>query len=522
MSTASKFRDQPAYASNVTGHERALDQLRHTLFFGAGAQLRNGFRCIGLIDKMNFVGAKIIKGPTSWIYDPVLPGSTVHDMRIIKVVKTIALSIARVRQIKPLLATALLFPAFAVSLMAKDIPVADARAFPEALAAAQPGDCLILAEGEWRDASLVFTGKGTEDAPITLRAATPGKTVLTGKSTLRIGGEYLVVEGLLFQNPDPSVSDLIEFRQNSKKLARHCRLTGCAIIDTVMADRAVESRWVNLYGADHRVDRCSFAGKSSKGATFVVWLGGGSKGRHRIDHNYFGPREELGSNGGETIRIGDSATSMLTAACLVERNLFERCNGEAECISNKSCGNIYRDNTFLEVSGTLTLRHGNGCLVERNAFLGNGARGTGGVRIIGEDHTVRGNYFEKLTGVNARAAISIMLGIPDSPAHRYFQVKRARVENNTFVDCKTPILLGLNDDKKATLAPIETNFNGNQIVSPRHAMIEARCPLDGVVWTDNLCSGPTLGITPVAGIALGEPTVTPLQPITRAEVGTPW
>ena len=55
----------------------------------------------------------------------------------------------------------------------------------------------------------------------------------------------------------------------------------------------------------------------------------------------------------ETIRIGDSQTSLLMGGCVVEKNLFEKCNGEAECISNKSCGNIYRENTFLEVSGTL-------------------------------------------------------------------------------------------------------------------------------------------------------------------------
>ena len=102
--------------------------------------------------------------------------------------------------------------------------------------------------------------------------------------------------------------------------------------------------------------------RPGKGPTFVVWLGDGNEGRHQIDHNYFGPREKLGKNGGETIRVGDSKTAMLTGGCVVEKNLFEKCNGETECISNKSCGNIYRDNTFLEVSGTLTLRHGNGCI----------------------------------------------------------------------------------------------------------------------------------------------------------------
>ena len=208
--------------------------------------------------------------------------------------------------------------------------------------------------------------------------------------------------------------------------------------------------------------------------------------------------------------------------CVVEKNLFEKCNGEAECISNKSCGNIYRENTFLEVSGTLTLRHGNGCVVERNVFLGNGAKGTGGIRIIGEDHIVRGNHLERLTGDDARSALCLMLGIPNSPANRYFQVQRARVENNTLVDCEHPILIGLSDDKNATLAPVETVFSGNQVLSPKHFVIEARCALDGITWRENRFSGKALGIPVKEGIETSEPKVTPLKPITRAEVGTTW
>jgi poly(beta-D-mannuronate) lyase len=277
-----------------------------------------------------------------------------------------------------------------------------------------------------------------------------------------------------------------------------------------------------LYGSRHRVDHCAFQGKSDKGSTFVVWLGEGNTGQHQIDHNYFGPRDKLGKNGGETIRVGDSKTSMLTAGCVVERNLFQRCNGETECISNKSCGNIYRENTFLEVSGTLTLRHGNDCVVERNLFIGNNVRGTGGIRIIGEDHVIRGNYLENLTGDDGRSAISFMMGIPSSSAHRYFQVKRVLVENNSIVDCEHPLLIGLSDDKNATLAPVHTVFRGNAIFSPEHTVIEARCPLGGITWQDNHFEGKSLGIRAVEGIKTDSARPTKLNPISRAEVGPSW
>lgn len=401
---------------------------------------------------------------------------------------------------------------------AKDIAVSDLQALP----AASPGDNLILPEGEFRDVELTFSGLGRADAPITLKAARPGRTILTGKSTLRLSGDHLVVEGLHFQEPDPTVSDLIMFRKDAKTLASRCRLTGCAVTSSLKEDGKKESRWLGLYGEGNRVDHCTFSGKTGKGTTFVVWLGDANKGGHQIDHNYFGPREKLGKNGGETIRVGDSKTSMLKGGCVIEHNLFEKCNGEAECISNKSCGNLYRENTFLEVGGTLTLRHGNGCTVERNVFLGNQASGTGGVRVIGEDHIVRNNYFENLTGDDARSSICLMMGIPNSPLNRYFQVKRARITGNQIVNCKHPVLIGLGDDKDATLAPVETVFEGNQISSPESVAVEVRCDLSGVSWKQNVVEAKGLGIPATAGIENGSPVIRPLKALERKDVGAGW
>lgn len=414
-------------------------------------------------------------------------------------------------------------------LWAAEIPIASEAELKRAIARAQPGDTLVLGNGQWPDVNLVFEGKGTALAPITLRGEVPGKVVLTGKSSLKIAGEYLVVEGLHFKNPDPNISDLIQFRKDSKQLAKYCRLTQCAVVNSKTNEDVEESRWLGMYGEANRVDHSNFEGKSGKGTTLVVWLGANNVGNHHIDHNYFGPRERLGENGGETMRIGDSKTSLLQANCVVESNLFERCNGEAECISNKSCGNIYRQNTFRQVSGTLTLRHGNACVVEDNCFLGNGANGTGGIRVIGEDHTVRNNYLERLAGADVRSAITLMMGIPNSPANRYFQVKRARIENNTIVDCKCPILIGLSDDEKATLPPIETTFIGNRVFMSKFAVVEARCAIDGITWINNQFAGESLGLNEVPqGISFltseeADALVTaPLSPLTKADIGADW
>ncbi|MBK7338581.1 MAG: hypothetical protein IPJ00_21695 [Saprospirales bacterium] len=96
----------------------------------------------------------------------------------------------------------------------------------------------------------------------------------------------------------------------------------------------------------------------------------------------------LGSNGGETIRIGTSHYSLTNSNTIVEYNYFDRCNGEHEIISNKSCRNTFRYNTFFECQGTLTMRHGNETLVESNYFFGNRKPNTGGIRIINEKQKV--------------------------------------------------------------------------------------------------------------------------------------
>jgi poly(beta-D-mannuronate) lyase len=309
--------------------------------------------------------------------------------------------------------------------------------------------------------------------------------VFTGDSRLSVGGAHIVVDGLWFQNP--TGAQVLELRLDSKQLASDCRITNCAVTNDTQLTSVESAQFVSIYGARNRVDHCYIAGKTTQGTTLVVWLSNEAKdqGKHRIDHNHFGPRQKLGKNGGETIRLGDSKTSMQTAACIVEHNLFEKCDGEAECISNKSCGNLYRFNTFKGVSGTLTLRHGNGCRVENNVFFGDKAKGSGGVRIIGEKHVVTGNLFDGLTGDNERSAMCFMLGIPDSVPNGYFQVKRAKVTNNTFVNCAHNILIGMSGDKKATLPPLESEISGNRIQTNQGEAFEIKCVVEGLTMKDN-------------------------------------
>jgi poly(beta-D-mannuronate) lyase len=412
---------------------------------------------------------------------------------------------------------------------AADVLVHDPREFDAAVAVAGPDDAIVLADGTWRDASLLFTGEGRQGQPITLRAQTPGKVVLTGESRLQIAGGYLVVDGLVFRGPCGE-DDLVAFRRSSKQLAHDCRLTNCAFVDASPAEKKRETKWISLYGARHRVDHCSLRGKTNVGTTLVVWVGD-EPNEHRIDHNYFGPRPELKKNGGETIRVGTSDVSMNASRTVVESNCFEECNGEIEIVSNKSCENVYQHNTFLRCAGALTLRHGNRCLVAGNFFLGEHAKRTGGVRIIGEDHRAVNNYFAALEGDDGRAALSMMAGVPDSPLNGYFQVQRAVVAFNTLVDCKHNLVVGLCDkDADNRLPPIDCTFANNLVVGRgQGVLVEQPTPPLRARWQGNLLLGGELPGT-MPDIRSSDPQLTlavdglwrpsAASPVRRGAVGT--
>lgn len=331
----------------------------------------------------------------------------------------------------------------------------------EVLKKVNPGDTLIMNSGIWKDQEIVFSANGTKQLPVYLIAEEKGEVILTGSSKLKIYGDYLVVDGLYFKDGSIDKGAVIEFRDGVSKISNYSRLTNTAIVDYNPPDINTDYKWVSLYGRHNRVDHCYFEGKNHSGTTLVVWLDE-EPNYHLIDSNYFGHRPDLGFNGGETIRVGTSHWSMYDSYTTVENNYFEKCNGEREIISNKSCKNVYRYNTFYECAGTLTLRHGNDCTVESNFFFGGDEPLSGGVRVIGENHKIINNYFYGLNGEDVWSALPIMNGVPNSPLNRYFRVKNALVAFNTFINCRYNIIIGTGADDELSLVP-ENSIIANNI-----------------------------------------------------------
>jgi poly(beta-D-mannuronate) lyase len=148
--------------------------------------------------------------------------------------------------------------------------VASASDIERVTSTLQPGDVLVLADGVWKDQNVVFRGKGTSAKPILLRAQTPGKVVMTGKSSLTMDGDYLVTSGICLKEAGIDGKDGFSLRGS------HSRLTDSAVIDSTFKFD------VHLYGTENRVDHCYLAGKTSDSPTLQVEVQE-SPNNHRSD-----------------------------------------------------------------------------------------------------------------------------------------------------------------------------------------------------------------------------------------------
>lgn len=260
------------------------------------------------------------------------------------------------------------------------VHVSSVSQLQSAINSAVPGDRIIVADGVYTtSASIAVNRPATAASPIVIEAATTGGVEITGTHgfTLNSPAAHIRIRGFRFTHAAG--------RTAINSGAVHCRFSR----NTFQCSGS--GNYLLIAGHDAEIDRNEFRSKSSVGNMIDV-RGSGSQIAQRvwIHHNYFHDFSNAGENGAETIRFGLSGLSMSTGNGLIEHNLFVSCRGENELISNKSGGNTYRYNTFLNSAGAqLTLRHGNDCLVYGNYF-----KATDGLRVFGDRHHIFSNYFE--------------------------------------------------------------------------------------------------------------------------------
>ena len=163
----------------------------------------------------------------------------------------------------------------------RTVDVPNAGALTGALAGAMPGDCLVLADGDYPAPTI--TAKGTADAPIVVRAANRLKANFNGVVRM-MDAAYVILEGFTF--PGASGTSIAG-------ASHHCRVTRSRYF-TGTAN-------FNGTAKDNRVDRCEFGPKGTDGNLAQPT---GLSENTRIDRNYFHDVSGGGGNGRETIRLG--------------------------------------------------------------------------------------------------------------------------------------------------------------------------------------------------------------------------
>src|SRR5690606_19081947 len=99
-------------------------------------------------------------------------------------------------------------------LHATGIKVSTEEELNKAIKQAVPGDTIVMVNKTWTNTEIRFFAEGEPGKQIVLKAETPGKVVLNGKSRLMMSGKYLVVHGLWFSDGNTMGKPVISFRKN--------------------------------------------------------------------------------------------------------------------------------------------------------------------------------------------------------------------------------------------------------------------------------------------------------------------
>ncbi|WP_281275302.1 polysaccharide lyase 6 family protein [Flavobacterium cellulosilyticum] len=271
------------------------------------------------------------------------------------------------------------------------------------------GTTITLAKGTWTNVQISIQKTGTASNLIILKAQTAGSVFFQGNSYIKIGGEYVYIEGVVFQNPSgltvssSTITPVITFKASTE--CKNCKVTNVNIdsYNGTSSQSTSTFKWILLYGEYNEISYCSFLGKYGLGSIINDNRDTSTPHYSKIHHNYFGGRTPVIEvnvlNDQDAIGIGNSATSLLPSYTEVYDNYFYNFSGEIEVISNKSRNNKYYYNSFRDYQGCLKLRHVDNCEVFNNFFIANNKLFSGGIWIIGENHNAYNNYIE---GVNSK------------------------------------------------------------------------------------------------------------------------
>ena len=374
----------------------------------------------------------------------------------------------------------------------------------EMIANAQPGDTISLPDGEYSNINIEMKNSGQNGSPITLQAATPGSVTITGESNLTISGEYLKVSGIIFDTVQWAPPAVIFSK------AQNCVMTDCSFRDCGNPDSPYTKIVLLQEQSQYNIiEYCHMTGNLSMGMGVQVHHDDNESRNNTFRYNYYKDILSSGGNGRETIQVGQGVYSFdILTNLTVEKCLFDNASGDSEIISNKSSGNIYQHNTFINCQGALSLRGGNNAKVNANFFFDN----TQGVALCGQNHVITNNYFEN-TGTSLSLTGSTSDGF-------YADNSNCILANNTIVNSTG---IGIKLGVPNFIPPHDCQFINNIIIGNEGSLINIISSQNNT-WTSNIVWATGTAqygiLLPQTGFIQTDPLLTEVNSVYRLPTGS--
>lgn len=270
------------------------------------------------------------------------------------------------------------------------------------------GDIILLDKGEYNNLSLSATVDGTAQNKILIRSLNDGEAVFGGESIITINSDYTTLSGISFVDNKGIDSCSIKVKE-----CTNSRVTGCYF--KTCGDVATGSiLYLGKSAKNIRVDNNLF--EDSRALSVVAYGDDDtsfddSATDNLIYDNLFINIKSVSSaysgstNGMECIQLGQSPKDGVKLNNTVSHNMFYNVTGDgSEIISNKSNGNIYKNNTFYNCNSSPTFRNGDDCEFSGNFII----NCKYALRTFGKNHKIENNYIYKTGHIAFDAGYQIL------------------------------------------------------------------------------------------------------------------
>lgn len=257
------------------------------------------------------------------------------------------------------------------------------------------GDIILLDKGEYNNISLNVTANGTHQNKNLIKSLKDGEAVFSGKSSIIVAADYTTISGISFIENKGIDSHSVLVKQCNNSRVTGCYFKTCGNVATGSI------LYIGKKAKNISVDNNLF--EDSIALSVVVYGNTDtsfedSATDNLIYDNIFMDIRKVGeaypgsTNGMECIQLGQSPKDGVKLNNTVSHNMFYNVTGDgSEIISNKSNGNIYKNNTFYNCSSSPTLRNGDDCEFSGNFII----NCKYALRTFGKNHKIENNYIYK-------------------------------------------------------------------------------------------------------------------------------